>query len=319
MPSAPMGWQRWLQWRAKSGRRPPVVAPKAKSEPQQWKDTMLALYGETWRDDLPGAEPRRAPRAAASGAAPTALVALAAGANEEDGAEDEADETPLRMDIFDADDEVEADNASSAISEGSWFQRNENDVRDVLSSRLAPAEPLLEFERRIFSACGVLRIRDLECDQELVERTLARARLENAARSDARGELAYYHGRVQGELNQAHGEDSASLELLLELMGEAPSGAGNANSGVRATVVGPTSVRNVATPTRRLFGATPPGGGEPRKSASAANTPEDGRGASSAAGDAAEEPVSMAGALGRLAEMLERKRTCVARNRAPSP
>ena len=174
--------------------------------------------------------------------------AVAAGASEENGAEDEAAETALLMDIFEAEDEVEADAASSAFSEGAWFQRAEGDVRDVLSSRLAPTEPLLEFERRIFHAYGLLRIRQLECGQDLVQRTLARARLENAARSDARGELAYYHGRVQDELNHAHGEDSASLELPLELLGELPSGAGNANSGVRAMVAGPTSVRNVPPP-----------------------------------------------------------------------
>ena len=178
-----------------------------------------------------------APRATPVANGSTAIFARSAGDGEPSEQGEDGGGNVLEMNVFDTDDEGDA--ASSAMSEGSWMHTSEAEVRGVLGSQLAPNCSLQEFERRICRARGVLALRQAAIEAGLVDRTLKRARIVNAARLDPRGEFAYLRERVHAELAEQNGEDGATLELLLEVLGQVQGGRGEPGSGIRALVACP--------------------------------------------------------------------------------
>ena len=45
----PLGWQEWLRWRAREGRRAPNTPAMSQLESQIWQEVMGELFGEGWR------------------------------------------------------------------------------------------------------------------------------------------------------------------------------------------------------------------------------------------------------------------------------
>ena len=103
----PLGWQEWLQGRARVGRRAPTTPAMSRLESQIWLGVMLELFGEDWRLRLHAFRPGAA---VAEGLRPPPQEPRAEAL--EDGL--------LEVDIFDGASEA----ASGAFTEGSWGVRS---------------------------------------------------------------------------------------------------------------------------------------------------------------------------------------------------
>lgn len=159
-----------MEWRAGPGRRDPATRRISHPQPQMWQIVISEMFGEGWRTQL-----RAFRSGGAASIAPTARVAPSAPAPEDD----EVDE--LALDIFDA---MGDDVASNAFPEGSWADKSDREVRAILESRLSAECTLQAFNRRILRARAILLLRRQPVEHGTVERTLANARILDAARSD---------------------------------------------------------------------------------------------------------------------------------------
>ena len=131
---------------------------------------MQELFGEDWRLRLHAFRPGAA---VAEGLRPPPLEPPA-GAHE-DGL--------LEVDIFD--DASEA--ASGAFTEGSWGDRSDRELYQVLEEPLQPEQSLPDFERQVPRASATLTLRRQVVAPGVVERALMGARIRDAARNDPRG------------------------------------------------------------------------------------------------------------------------------------
>ena len=117
----PLGWQEWLRWRVHAGRRDPITPAMSGLESQIWQGVMVELFGEDWRLRL-------------HAFCPGAAVAEGLRAQLEEPLGGALEDGPLEGDIFDGASEA----ASGAFTEGSWGDRSDRELYQVLEGQLHP-------------------------------------------------------------------------------------------------------------------------------------------------------------------------------------
>ena len=161
---------------------------------------MLELFGEDWRLSLHAFRP---------GAAVAEGLRLQPQEPQAEALEDGL----LEVDIFDGASEA----ASGAFTEGSWGDRSDRELYQVLAGQLQPEQSLPDFERQVLCASATLTVRRQLVAPGVVERALMGARIRDAARNDPRGVVAYLECRLAGEI-EVPGDRNAVVETLLNML-----------------------------------------------------------------------------------------------------
>ena len=100
------------------------------------------------------------------------------------------------MDHFDGASEA----PSGAFTEGSWGDRSDRELYQVLEDPLFPEQSLPVLERHVLRASATLTLRRQVVAPGVADRALMGARIRDAARNDPRGVVAYLECRLAGEL-----------------------------------------------------------------------------------------------------------------------
>ena len=175
----------------------------------------------------------------------------------------------MEVDIFDG----ASDAASGAFTEGSWGDRSDRDLYQVLEDPLLPDQSLPDFERQVLRASATLTLRSRGVAPGVVERALMGARIQNAARNDPRGAIAHLEDRLAGEL-EVPSESTAVVEILVNML-QAERQAQGSPSRLRALMAPLPRGTPVSPPPRRLFGTGGHAGGElPDQAEDRQGTPE---------------------------------------------
>ena len=183
----------WVRWRAAEGRRVRSTPAIAASEAALWRATMAAVHGDGWeaglRRPIRLREEDQVRRDAAAGQAspvvagrPAGVLALLDTPSPQRGADGGSD-------------------ATGAFSEGSWGPLSDDEVRERFERDLAPAESMLDFERRLLRARAVLTLRRLPVADGVMEHAMRKARFAVAARSHPEGVAAALEARLHAVLD----------------------------------------------------------------------------------------------------------------------
>ncbi|MDA8582660.1 hypothetical protein N9L68_00475 [bacterium] len=204
---------------------------------------------------------------------------------------------------------------TDAFSEGSWADLSDGNLRDIMSAPLQPHQSLKDIERRILRAQATLVLRRCVIDAGTVGSALSGARILDAARRGERGAVIHLEERLTAELD-TNGNDSL-VEFLVNTLQAVRMTEGSPQVGLHA-LVAPPSRGAVTTPPARWFFAS---GTIPEKEPAvplahpvaevSARRPDLLPGLTAPAqpsrGSEPTEPASMARALDRLADILDRQ------------
>jgi len=303
---APLGWLEWLRWRSGPGRRDRSTRNISRLESQIWQQVMRELFGADWRLSLRALGPYNfsGGNAAAGVAAPapsrpigpTTMAAL--GDRHPDAASDGG--------------------RTEALSEGSWADLADHDLQDFLRAPLLPQQSLQDFERKVLRAQATLLLRQQEVDAAVVEASLAGARILDAARQDSRGAVLHLEERLSAELDGNNND--GVIDILVNMLQAARLADGSPGLGLRELVAPLSRGQATTLPARRLFASERTLEGEPRADGRSApqvlrtssppglRNPSRAPASEDGSSDSPEHP-SMAGALDKLASILERQTT----------